>query len=308
MHKAGVAARVEGVPHCDWVLIDASDVIVHVFRPEVRAFYNLEKMWQGAGRRGARAERKTSRDLRDSDLAWITAARRFMSARRMPRPNPNAMCLDRRRRPSETRTRARARARGIANARRRPAARWVCATSKSSKFAKAAPTKPNAGASRNRSRSPMSFPRVRLSWSSTSAARISTAQRSRLCCANGARKTAPRCVSSSAAPTGWRRDCVDRAKLAAGLRRRDLAASNGSHHAVGAALSRRHDPRRPPLPSGLKSAPGEPCAFLILPHRYVTKAAALGLNPVVSGLALRIAFRNLASTLGHHDSPTVEPS
>ena len=37
--------RVEGMPHNDWVLIDAGDVIVHVFRPDVRRFYNLEKMW-----------------------------------------------------------------------------------------------------------------------------------------------------------------------------------------------------------------------------------------------------------------------
>ena len=45
LHKVGVAARVEGVPHCDWVLIDAGDVIIHLFRPEVRAFYNIEKIW-----------------------------------------------------------------------------------------------------------------------------------------------------------------------------------------------------------------------------------------------------------------------
>jgi ribosome-associated protein len=39
-------ARVEGMPQCDWVLIDTDDVIIHIFRPEVRDFYNLEKMWQ----------------------------------------------------------------------------------------------------------------------------------------------------------------------------------------------------------------------------------------------------------------------
>jgi ribosome-associated protein len=38
-------ARIEGLPHCDWVLIDAGDVIVHLFRPEVRSFYNIEKIW-----------------------------------------------------------------------------------------------------------------------------------------------------------------------------------------------------------------------------------------------------------------------
>ncbi|HEY3814325.1 MAG TPA: ribosome silencing factor [Caulobacteraceae bacterium] len=38
-------ARVEGLPQADWVLIDAGDVIVHLFRPEVRAYYNIEKIW-----------------------------------------------------------------------------------------------------------------------------------------------------------------------------------------------------------------------------------------------------------------------
>jgi ribosome-associated protein len=38
--------RVEGLRASDWVLIDAGDVIVHIFRPDVRAFYNIEKMWR----------------------------------------------------------------------------------------------------------------------------------------------------------------------------------------------------------------------------------------------------------------------
>ena len=41
----GHSPRIEGLPTADWVLIDAGDVIVHLFRPEVRSFYNLERMW-----------------------------------------------------------------------------------------------------------------------------------------------------------------------------------------------------------------------------------------------------------------------
>lgn len=43
--ELGRSVRVEGLPVADWVLIDAGDVIVHLFRPEVRSFYNLERMW-----------------------------------------------------------------------------------------------------------------------------------------------------------------------------------------------------------------------------------------------------------------------
>lgn len=52
--KAGYGhARVEGLPAADWVLIDAGDVVVHLFRPEVRSFYNLERMWSFEGSEAA---------------------------------------------------------------------------------------------------------------------------------------------------------------------------------------------------------------------------------------------------------------
>ena len=51
----GRNVRVEGLPIADWVLIDAEDVIVHLFRPEVRSFYNLERMWAFEGEAGGGA-------------------------------------------------------------------------------------------------------------------------------------------------------------------------------------------------------------------------------------------------------------
>lgn len=45
LHDAGIRTRMEGKGTGDWVIVDAGDVIVHLFRPEVREFYNLEKLW-----------------------------------------------------------------------------------------------------------------------------------------------------------------------------------------------------------------------------------------------------------------------
>ncbi len=52
-HAFSINSRMEGKETGDWVLIDSGDVIVHVFRPEVREFYQLEKMWLPAGQVGA---------------------------------------------------------------------------------------------------------------------------------------------------------------------------------------------------------------------------------------------------------------
>ena len=87
--------RIEGLPTADWVLIDADDVIVHLFRPEVRSFYNLERMWAfgdedaprkrraGARRLTGRACCSTSRARQDRPLARGRAGRSLSEAHRL---------------------------------------------------------------------------------------------------------------------------------------------------------------------------------------------------------------------------------
>lgn len=61
LEQVGLKVQIEGMTQGDWVLVDAGDVIVHLFRPEVRAFYQIEKMWATDGARGepAKAPRPT---------------------------------------------------------------------------------------------------------------------------------------------------------------------------------------------------------------------------------------------------------
>ncbi|WP_419816884.1 ribosome silencing factor [Glacieibacterium sp.] len=72
--------RIEGLPTADWVLIDAQDVIVHLFKPEVRTFYNLEKMWAFDGPSGSTSERRAppkvvaAPPVADADEATATDA------------------------------------------------------------------------------------------------------------------------------------------------------------------------------------------------------------------------------------------
>jgi len=63
LKDAGVSAAAEGISQGDWVLIDAGDLVVHLFRPEVREFYDLEGMWSEGGDREPAREpvRKWSR-------------------------------------------------------------------------------------------------------------------------------------------------------------------------------------------------------------------------------------------------------
>ena len=74
----GKIVRIEGLPVADWVLIDADDVIVHLFRPEVRTFYNLERMWafgDEVARQGGLRASSLTRCCSTSSRAERSAAR-----------------------------------------------------------------------------------------------------------------------------------------------------------------------------------------------------------------------------------------
>ncbi len=68
LKTAGQSVQTEGMTQCDWVLVDAGDIIVHLFRPEVRAFYNLEKMW---GTMEARADQPNAAAIRAKAMQEI---------------------------------------------------------------------------------------------------------------------------------------------------------------------------------------------------------------------------------------------
>jgi ribosome-associated protein len=83
----GVKPRSEGEQHGDWVLVDAGDVIVHLFRPEVRAFYSIERIWQNPALTPTKAEKPKKAAVRKAPARKpaVKSARRKAPARRKPR-------------------------------------------------------------------------------------------------------------------------------------------------------------------------------------------------------------------------------
>ena len=227
-----VAPRVEGLPHCDWVLVDAGDVIIHVFRPEVRAFYNLEKMWGGDRPSEVAGDRRASSEARGR-------------ARREADPG--------RGRPAQGRPRAGSLRRAMSSE-RRAAARRVGLSGLDVRETRG---KPRADGPRTaRRRRPGRCAR----WSPPGA-RICRARRARRKSVQrgfrsphrqGPRRRRARPHSrSSAAPDGLDPALRARGRARARVRRDDVAAPARARHGGGADLSRDDHPVRPSLSSRL---------------------------------------------------------
>ncbi len=85
LRQAGHKPKSEGEKHGDWVVIDAGDVIVHLFRPEVRTFYNIERIWQAPAKADStpKAVPKPKAKARQEGKPKLKAAAR-------PKPKPKA--------------------------------------------------------------------------------------------------------------------------------------------------------------------------------------------------------------------------
>ena len=94
LKESGIKSpHVEGLPNCDWVLIDSGDVIVHIFRPEVREFYNLERLWTQGPRREGDLALGRERGLEFGIVSWA-APRRMVDVNLVPKAQGGGQPVD----------------------------------------------------------------------------------------------------------------------------------------------------------------------------------------------------------------------